>query len=349
MSAFGSLDKKALLYGLIAAIINILAIYFGSGMMRHFDNALIAYTSACVLATFATVYRYAVWLQKPPTALYWRRGWELFLRPSRLPANIAYLAGLFWRNIVAQTFIGGRSKTRWAAHFLMSWGCLAAVAVTFPLVFGWVSFEAQPADPGMYEAFVFGIPAGAFAAHSFIGWIVFHLLDFCSVAVIAGMSLAMRRRTRDPGALAVQQFHMDFLPLILLFSVAVTGLMLTVSAQWMHGASYSFIALLHAFSVIVTLLYLPFGKFFHIFQRPANLGVQYYKREGAATDQAHCVRCGDPYASRLHVEDLKRVLDGLGLDQRFDDGVHYQDVCPRCRRRLLASNQLEALDGPGFI
>ena len=49
--------------------------------------------------------------------------------------------------------------------------------------------------------------------------------------------------------------------------------MLTVSYTWMRGYGYDFIAILHAITVIVTLLWLPFGKFFHIFQRPAQLGV----------------------------------------------------------------------------
>jgi hypothetical protein len=346
---FRTIDKKAFLYGLIAAGLNILAIYFGSGRLAHFDPALISYTSACVLAAFAIVYRYAVWLQKPPTALYWRRGWQFFLRPEKLPANLAHLVVLIWNNIFAQTFIERRSHLRWGAHVLMSWGCLVAVAVTFPLVFGWVHFEASPADPGVYAAYLFGVHAGSFPAYSLVGWIVFHILDFCAVAVIAGMALAMKRRMRDPGAMAVQQFSMDFLPILLLFTVCVTGLMLTVSSLWMRGYSYSFIALLHAFSVIVTLLYLPFGKFFHIFQRPANLGVQYYKRAGEEGEQAACKRCGETYGSRMHVEDLKVVLEQLGMDYTYADGTHYQDICPRCRRRLLASNQLEALDGPGFI
>ncbi len=343
------LDRKAICNGVIAALLLVAAIYLGSGEMRHFDPALIAYTSAVVFATFGIVYRYSVWLQKPATGLYWRRGWQLFLRPARLPGNVAWLAGLVWRNIVLQTFIERRSHLRWAAHFLMSWGCIVAVLVTFPLVFGWVHFEADPHNPEAYRAFLFGVPTGTFPAASPVGWITFHILDFCAIAVIAGMVLAFRRRMYDKGAMTVQQFSMDFLPLILLFAVSITGLMLTVSAQWMHGHSYSFLALLHAFSVILTLLYLPFGKFFHIFQRPANLGVQYYKREGEGTAQAACKRCGAAYASQLHVDDLKTVLDALGLDQRFEDGTHYQDICPACRRRLMALNQLEAIGGPGFL
>jgi hypothetical protein len=343
------LDRQAILNGVIASALLVAAIYVGSGMLRHFDPALIAYTVAVVFATFGVVYRYSIWLQKPPTRLYWRRGWELFLRPSRLPANLLFLAKLLWNNIVLQRFIARRSRQRWAAHLLMSWGCLVAVAVTFPLVFGWVHFEANPTNPANYDAYLFGLPGGSFPAHSPVGWITFHILDFCAVAVIAGMALAMRRRMGDSGAMTVQQFGMDFVPLVMLFAVCVTGLMLTVSAMFLHGHSYSFIALLHAFSVIVTLLYLPFGKFFHIFQRPANLGVQYYKAEAARTEQTACARCGEEFASRLQTEDLKLVLDQLGFDYRYEDGTHYQDVCPGCRRRLLAVNQREAIGETGFL
>lgn len=343
------LDFKAIRNGVVASLLLIAAIYLGSGKLRNFDPALIAYTSATVFATFGIVYRYSVWLQKPPTQLYWRRGWQLFLRPSRLPGNLLRLVKLLLSGFVLQRFIQRRSNLRWAAHFLISWGCLVAFAVTFPLVLGWIHFESAPNDPAMYRAMVFGIPAGTFPANSLVGWITFHILDFCAVAIIVGMALAMRRRMYDKGAMSLQSFSMDFLPIIMLFAVCITGLMLTVSAIWMHGHSYSFIALLHAFSVIVLLLYLPFGKFFHIFQRPANLGVQYYKQEGAETEQALCKRCGEAYASQMHVKDLKKVLDELGLDQRFDDGTHYQEICPACRRRNLAVNQLEAIGGPGFL
>jgi hypothetical protein len=44
----------------------------------------------------------------------------------------------------------------------------------------------------------------------------------------------------------------------------------------------------------------------------------------------------------MHVEDLKTVLDQLGFSFRFataEGEIHYQDICPPCRRRLLALNQ----------
>jgi len=225
----------------------------------------------------------------------------------------------------------------------MSWGCLVAVAVTFPLCFGWVHFEADPTNPANYLAYLFGIQAASFPANSPVGWVTFHILDFCAVAVIVGMALAMKRRFYDPGALTVQQFAMDFLPLILLFAVSITGLMLTVSSLWLHGHSYSFLALLHAFSVIVTLLYLPFGKFFHIFQRPAQLGVKLYQEVGARDEGAHCVRCGERFTSLMHLDDLKSVLLQLGFDYSGSGTPHWQDLCPTCKRRTLASAQLRAM------
>ena len=51
---------------------------------------------------------------------------------------------------------------------------------------------------------------------------------------------------RDDGAAAVQQFGEDFLPLVLLFAVSLTGLMLTASYTWMKGYAYAFLAILHA-------------------------------------------------------------------------------------------------------
>ena len=55
---------------------------------------------------------------------------------------------------------------------------------------------------------------------------------------------------REHGAVAVQQFGEDFLPLILLFAISVTGLMLTASYTWMKGYAYDFLAILHAATVI---------------------------------------------------------------------------------------------------
>jgi hypothetical protein len=122
----------------------------------------------------------------------------------------------------------------------------------------------------------------------------------------------------------------------LLFTISASGILLTVSTHWLHGFQYGFLAQFHAVAVILTLVYLPFGKFFHIFQRPAQLSLDFYRREGAAGPQAACARCGTPFASALHVGDLKQVQRELAIHYEMPGGTHYQDVCPPCRRKNLA-------------
>jgi hypothetical protein len=331
---------KAALWGSTVTVGLGALILAGSRNLANFDAALVGYTFACLFAAFGITYRYAMWLQRPPTALYWRRGWQLFVRPRYLGRNVAELGRRFVSNFALNAFIWRRSRERWLAHWLIMWGCILAAAITFPLVFGWVHFQTLPDDLTWYRTYVFGFPTFAFPIHSAVGFFIFHGLVWASVLVIAGVMLAMRRRMRDHGAAVLQQFGEDFLPLILLFAVSVTGLMLTASYTWMRGHGYEFLALLHAVSVIFTLLWLPFGKFFHLFMRPAQLGVSFYKDVGRQTERAKCRRCGEPFASRMHVEDLITVERDLGYRYEMAEPAgHYQWVCPRCRRAMLALAQ----------
>ncbi|MCE9591724.1 MAG: MFS transporter [Planctomycetes bacterium] len=328
--------------GALATLVLAGLIVIGSRNLAHFDAALVGYTFATVFAVFGIVYRYAMWLQRPPTKMYWRRGWQVFfLQPRYLLSNMVELARRFAVEFVANRFIWRRGKARWGAHWLIMWGCLLAAAITFPLVFGWIHFETVPGNLDWYRAYLFGFPTVAFPVHSLFGFMVFHGLVWASFLVIAGVMLAMRRRMTDHGAAAVQQFGEDFLPLILLFAISVTGLMLTASYTWMKGYAYDFLAILHAITVIFTLLWLPFGKFFHIFQRPAQLGVSFYKDVGRQTEQAACRRCGRAFASKMMVQDLITVERELGFQYEVDrdDTEHFQWVCPKCRRALFGLAQ----------
>ncbi|HRQ40067.1 MAG TPA: hypothetical protein PLD25_19330 [Chloroflexota bacterium] len=210
-----------------------------------------------------------------------------------------------------------------------------------PLVFGWLHFESIPDDLSRYQAYVFGFPTFTFPVDSIFAFFAFHGLVWSSFIVIAGVMLAMRRRMREEGAAALQRFAEDFLPLILLFAVSLSGLMLTASYTWMRGYAYEFIAIFHAVTVIVTFLWLPFGKFFHIFQRPAQLGVRFYKEVGQREEAAMCRRCGQPFSSLMHITDLIQVEQKLGYTYEIPgSGVaHYQWICPPCRRATLAQAQ----------
>jgi MFS transporter, NNP family, nitrate/nitrite transporter len=172
--------------------------------------------------------------------------------------------------------------------------------------------------------------------------LLFHGLDIAAFLVIAGVFLALWRRLRDKGAQSLQNFAMDFFPLILLFAISVTGLALTVSQEWLRGTAYSFLTIIHALTVIAGLLFLPFGKFFHIFQRPAQLGVKLYQMNGKKGPAAVCACCGKEFASAMHIDDLKTVLPQLGFDYTLNGTNHvWQDLCPPCKRKTLSRSQLK--------
>jgi hypothetical protein len=226
------------------------------------------------------------------------------------------------------------------------WGCVLAALVTFPLTFGWIHFESVGQVGSDYQAFLFGVGTGTFDATSLIGWVIFHLLDISAFLVIAGVLVFLHRRFRDPGALAVER-QGDFLALAGLFAVAVTGLFLTASSMWLKGRYYTFLTNVHALTVILGLLYIPFGKLFHIFQRPANLGVHYYRAEGASGEQQACRSCGQPFASAMQMTDLKDVLPRVGFDYRDGEGGNWQDTCPACRRKHVTVAQAGRVGGFG--
>jgi NNP family nitrate/nitrite transporter-like MFS transporter len=324
--------------GLVAAIV------VGSRNLQNFDPALVIYTFATIFATWGVVYHYWVWLQKPPTKIYWRRGWQL-VRQLGILRSFGSLLPLMWTHLAAQTFIRRRSVLRWWMHQLLFWGCILAVLITFPLVFGWIHFGSAGQDQMVYVTYLFGFPTGSFRIRTVVSWLLFHGLDIAAILVLAGIALALWRRMRDRGARAVQDFGRDFFPLILLFAISVTGLALTASTLWLRGGFYGFLSILHAITVITALLYLPFGKFFHIFQRPAQLGVKLYHQAGAEGEGAFCARCGERFASRMHVDDLELALQRLGFDYRLPGAAgpasgNWQELCPPCKRKSLAGAQL---------
>jgi hypothetical protein len=178
---------QAILWGLAVTAAMAILIVVGSRSLAHFDAALVGYTFATLFATFGITYRYAMWLQRPPTWRFWVRGWTLFLQPRHLGLNVVQLARRVGVMFALNAFIWRRGMLRGAAHWLLRWGCVIAAAITFPLVFGWVHFETAPDDLQTYRAFVFGFPTLAFPIRSWIGFVIFHGLVWASFLVIAGV------------------------------------------------------------------------------------------------------------------------------------------------------------------
>jgi NNP family nitrate/nitrite transporter-like MFS transporter len=174
------------------------SIVVGSRKLQNFDPALVIYTFATIFATWGVVYHYRVWLDKPPTRVYWERGWQLF-RDAGVFRGTAKLLRVATTHLAAQTFILKRSRLRWWMHQMLFWGCLLAVAITFPLVFGWISFQSLPTDQETYVVVLYGFPVQTFRLHTLIAELLFHGLDVSAILVLGGIGLSLWRRFRDRG------------------------------------------------------------------------------------------------------------------------------------------------------
>jgi hypothetical protein len=103
--------------------------------------------------------------------------------------------------------------------------------------------------------------------------------------------------------------------------------------------------------VVLWLLSIPFGKFFHIIQRPASIGVTLYQtvnqdiehygehpHNHAPSKGSQCKRCGQELPSEQFIHDLKGVLNDLGQQYQLGEGLgSLHDYCPTCKRVLRGS------------
>ena len=334
-------NTKALLIATAVSALIIVFVFYGSRKLQNFDAALITYLFGTVFAFFGIVYRYSVWLQRPPTWMYFKRSLQ-FLFTGKILSHLWFLGKESVGNIAVQKFIYPRSKYRWFAHFCIALGCMSAFAITIPLTFGWIHFTLAPNSISIYEAHFFGFKMMDFKIGSFLAFLIFHALNWSSWLVIIGSVYYLRRRLTNPGLIATQSFEGDLLPLILLIAISVTGLCLTYSYQFMKGFAYDFLAVIHAVTVIMFLIWIPFGKFFHIIQRPAQIGAHIYKKEGVKRGMAVCPHTGEEFATKLHIDDLKIVTKQLGFDFTHEDGTSHLDLSPEGKRSRLAQAHLKA-------
>ena len=114
---------KASAWGIAVTVGIAILIVVGSRNLSHFDAALVGYTFAVLFAAFAISYRYAMWLQRPATAIYWKRGWQLFFKPRYLARNVGAWVARLMSEFALNLFIFRRGKLRGGAHWLIMWGC----------------------------------------------------------------------------------------------------------------------------------------------------------------------------------------------------------------------------------
>ncbi len=341
------LHAKALAAGIGLGLVVGIGIVLGSGGGHAFDAELTFYAIGSILAAAAVGYRFMLWSQRPPTRRYLKRTWDWAIR-GELPVRERSVAVVetVGDKFVAQNFIRRRSWYRWVMHLCLSGGCTLAFAITFPLVFGWVHFEPWNGDATIYAVKTFGIAVDRFPVDGVKAFLMFNALNIAALIVLVGLVMAFARRLVDAGERATQRFWEDIVPLLIILAVTVTGLALTVSYKLMAGTGHSVLAVVHLVSVLALLFHIPFGKLFHMFQRIGSLCVGIYKKKAADAPQAGCARCHAPFAPWMQVEDLKDVLDQLGFNYRYEQGeaaLHYQEICPACRRKLVALSQGQAI------
>src|SRR3954468_1036178 len=105
---------RAIFWGVVAMALLALLIVVGSRNLRHFDAALVGYTFATLFAAFGITYRYAMRLGRPPTRMYWRRGWRAFASPRYLVRNMLSLGRRVVVDVVLTRFIFRRGVGRGA-------------------------------------------------------------------------------------------------------------------------------------------------------------------------------------------------------------------------------------------
>ncbi|WP_443058955.1 MFS transporter [Streptomyces sp. NBC_00388] len=331
-----TVSVRAAAAGAAVSLALIVAIVLGSRFLHDFDSALLPYAVASVFLAFGVAYRYTVWISAPGARRLFNKGWSSFFSranfrraPTALPKMIATYLGF-------QKFLGARSHARWAAHQLIFWGCVLASLITFPLTWGWFTFTSGSGSGPGYEMRIWGFKILGFDSLNILGWLMFHGLDVAAVLVIPGASYFLWRRMRDRGAMTGQRFAYDLVPLLALIVISVTGLLLTFSSVFLRGGGYEFLAVLHMVSVIFTLVYVPFGKFFHIVQRPAAVGMQLFKYTARQDEEIFtCRRCHEPIDTGPYVDNLRATMRDLDLG--FDAWAEY---CPRCKRVLRGNAYL---------
>ncbi len=299
------------------------ASYAGSRFFTHIDLALYGYMVGTLVFIGGFLYRFSAWAERPPANIILKKGLKLLFRRSTMKTSAEHLA--------TYRFVWNRGWYRWAQHILIGWGCILSAFVTFPLVFGWMYFTM--ADNGYYTVVAMGIDVMRVKADGWIAFLFYNALNITAFMVIAGVVMALYRRMKNMQARAEQTFLYDFMPLYLLLFISVTGLMLTFSNIFLHGFGHPVISLVHQFSVIVTLIYLPFGKLAHIPFRPMSVFARNYREHYAEQKMKKCRVCGEGFVSAEQSADVVNVLEQNNMEFQTPEGYHLAELCLPCRRR----------------
>jgi hypothetical protein len=323
-NAFASHFAKMIF--LSVAVLTILT-FIGTRMFTHIDMNLYGYMVGTIVFIGGFFYRFIAWGERPPTKLIIKKGLKLLFKKNTAKTSINHLA--------IYDFIWNRGIYRWIQHVLIGWGCILSCFITFPLVFSWMYFTMD--HNGYYMVVGFGLNLMRVKADGIIAFFFYNALNITAVMVISGVCMALYRRLKNMQARAEQKFMYDFLPLYLLLFISITGLLLTFMNIVMHGHGQSIMSLIHQFSVILTLIYLPFGKLAHIPFRPISVLARNYREHYSEQQMKECKVCYDKFVSVEQSKDVIQVLAINEIDFNMQDSFNLAELCLPCRRKYRIS------------
>ncbi|HEY7417724.1 MAG TPA: hypothetical protein VH593_21255, partial [Ktedonobacteraceae bacterium] len=131
------LRTRAMIYGILAAVILTGLIALGSRGFQWFDATLIGYAVGSIFAIAAVTYKYSFWLARPQTGRYWQRSWQLFFSLANFRRYTALIPAAIV-DLFSQQFIRRRGLYRWLTHQCIFWGVILSCSITFSLTFGWI-------------------------------------------------------------------------------------------------------------------------------------------------------------------------------------------------------------------
>jgi|GEM_PF-689912 len=322
--AFASKFAKSMFLTVSALVI---LSFIGTRMFTHIDLNLYGYMVGTVVFLGGFFYRFIAWGERPPTKIIIKKGLKLLFRKST-PKTAT-------EQLVTYKFIWNRGIFRWGQHVLIGFGCIISCMVTFPLVFGWMYFTMS--ENGFYTVVAMGIDLFTVEADGILAWFFYNALNISAIMVITGVCMALYRRLKNMQARAEQTFVYDFLPLYLLLFVSITGLLLTFSNVFLAGWGHPVMSLIHQFSVVVTMIYLPFGKLAHVPFRPLSVFARNYREHYAEQSMKMCKVCQTPFVSTEQSEDVINVLKENHIQFQMEDGFHLAELCLPCRRKYRIS------------
>ncbi|WP_026675422.1 MFS transporter [Alkalihalobacterium bogoriense] len=337
-----SFYSKTSMYAFLVVLLLIFSMWVGTKQFSHIDMMLFGYFISSIVFAIGITIRTCSWLIRPATHQVVKRSIQNLKKKERQKRNWKAIAKTAFDNIFLQKFIFKRGIYRGIMHWMIAWGCIGSFAFTFGLTFGWIHFSLV--DPTTYQVVVMGIPTLKMAADGLLAEFMYNILNITALMVLLGVTMALIRRSNNHNLDVTQRIEFDLFPLYMLLAVTVTGLILTVQYKFLGGWMHNYMSLLHQITVVIFLVYFPFGKLFHLPIRPLAVAVPMNYQEEVQLDTRPCQKCGTTYSSDDQITDVKEILGVQAFDLSFQDGTYAADYCPACRRKLRVMSQLNMGD-----